>query len=192
MDELDQELKEREADLKEIIKANESEENILLAERKKIEDQVKSRMFRFIWELEKPKRQGCFYYQKICMFWLSQHSTITKAIGNKKKCQDFYVWVLWQNPYFTGNCRWGWSTLIILKGVYWIQVLNFVYSTHWFTQCLYLLYATNNQVIGRIGSDVNSLLKNNLIIQSGQLLSDLSGGGKSELHRTRCRVTPGS
>jgi len=50
------------------------------------------------------------------------------------------------------------------------------------------LYATNNQVIGRIGSDVNSLLKNNLIIQSGQLLPDLSGGGKSELHRTRCRV----
>jgi predicted nucleic acid-binding Zn-ribbon protein len=41
LDELEKELKEREADLKEIIKANENEENVLLADRKKIEDQVK-------------------------------------------------------------------------------------------------------------------------------------------------------
>ena len=41
LDELELELKERVADLKVIIKANESEENVLLADRKKIEDQVK-------------------------------------------------------------------------------------------------------------------------------------------------------
>lgn len=41
LDELQKELKEKEADLKEIIKANEREESKLLAERKKIEEQVK-------------------------------------------------------------------------------------------------------------------------------------------------------
>lgn len=41
LDELQKELTEREADLKEIIKANEEEETKLLAERKKIEEQVK-------------------------------------------------------------------------------------------------------------------------------------------------------
>ncbi|MBS4032982.1 MAG: hypothetical protein KGZ85_00840 [Ignavibacterium sp.] len=41
LDELQKELKEKEADLKEIIKANEREESKLLGERKKIEEQVK-------------------------------------------------------------------------------------------------------------------------------------------------------
>lgn len=41
LDELQKELKEKEADLKEIIKANEREESKLQAERKKIEEQVK-------------------------------------------------------------------------------------------------------------------------------------------------------
>ena len=41
LDELQKELTEREADLKEIIKANEEEETKLLVERKKIEEQVK-------------------------------------------------------------------------------------------------------------------------------------------------------
>jgi uncharacterized protein len=41
LEELQKELQEREADLKEIVKANAEEENKLFAERKKIEDQVK-------------------------------------------------------------------------------------------------------------------------------------------------------
>jgi uncharacterized protein len=41
LDELQKELKEKEANLKEIIKANEREESKLLGERKKIEEQVK-------------------------------------------------------------------------------------------------------------------------------------------------------
>jgi hypothetical protein len=45
--------------------------------------------------------------------------------------------------------------------------------------------------LAELAYKVNSILKNNHITQTGQLLPDLSGRGKSELHRTRCRVIPG-
>lgn len=54
--ELEQELKEREADLKEIIKANEKEENILLADRKKIEDQVRKQDVSIYMRIRKAKK----------------------------------------------------------------------------------------------------------------------------------------
>jgi predicted nucleic acid-binding Zn-ribbon protein len=56
LDELELELKERVADLKVIIKANESEENVLLADRKKIEDQVKKPDVSVYLRIRKAKR----------------------------------------------------------------------------------------------------------------------------------------
>jgi len=54
--ELENELKEREADLKEIIKANENEEAVLLSERKKNEEQVKKPDLSVYMRIRKAKR----------------------------------------------------------------------------------------------------------------------------------------
>jgi len=56
LDELQKELKEKEADLKEIIKANEREESKLLAERKRIEEQVKKADISVYMRIRKAKK----------------------------------------------------------------------------------------------------------------------------------------
>ena len=56
LDELQKELKEKEADLKEIIKANEREESKLLADRKKIEEQVKKADISVYMRIRKAKK----------------------------------------------------------------------------------------------------------------------------------------
>lgn len=56
LDELQKELKEKEADLKEIIKANEREESKLLTERKRIEEQVKKADISVYMRIRKAKK----------------------------------------------------------------------------------------------------------------------------------------
>lgn len=56
LNELQKELKEKEADLKEIIKANEREESKLLAERKRIEEQVKKADISVYMRIRKAKK----------------------------------------------------------------------------------------------------------------------------------------
>jgi len=56
VDELKKELKEKEADLKEIVKANEREESKLLAERKKLESEVKKNDLSSYMRIRKAKK----------------------------------------------------------------------------------------------------------------------------------------
>ena len=68
LDELKKELKEKEADLKEIIKANEKEEAKLRAQRKEIEAQKKARLFRLYENQESKKRKSSCNNKKIGLF----------------------------------------------------------------------------------------------------------------------------
>lgn len=70
MDELKEELKVKEADLKEIIKANEKEEAKLRTKRKEIEALTKKQIILLTCGLEKPKRKSSCNNSSFSLLWL--------------------------------------------------------------------------------------------------------------------------